>query len=470
VVDAMDPYTSTAVAQLARDKELRGECAKAFEHYKRGNLTRGTELLEKLLARHPAHPLLHYAYTRVAHMLLLEHRQPAGIAKQFEECNDRLTAAAEACPHSLLPRLIVAQVCYDSPVPYDDMDGILLRQIAAAAAVKPLNAADFEYAKAIAMFDDEVFELALLPDVRECADPAAYRREALACLAKLPAMITDRYRQAESLAKNTPGQSGTDHFIVLRDAEHAAEAARRVLSVEAAQALAAVHRVMAGKGAAHDLQEAAVGWRESADQGDARAQLLIGALLARGGGGVKRNQPLGKCYLELSAAAGNEAAVTLLKELRKCMGCGELDVHHMICSQCRDARYCVDDCQLRHWQCPTHPHKPHCLRRREAAEADSAAGSGAPGGSSELTAAAPPDPVTAAPPNPVIAAEAVRVAGNDLFREQKYAEVRPGVKQALRYVVQSSLPHFQCNRIGGNARTHVLNTGSSLRYNDSSTV
>ena len=464
----MDPSTSAAARQAARDEEVRGECAKAFEHCNTGDLTRGSDL-KKLLARYPAHPLLHVAYMRIAHMLLLERRQLAGIMQQMDDCIDRAEAALKACPHSLLARLLFAQAYPDVPV-HLDVALATLRTFTTAAAKQPLNVADLQHATAIATFDEGVFTLALLPDVRECADPAAYRREALACLAKLPAMITDRYRQAESLAKNTPGQSGTDHFIVLRDAEHAAEAARRVLSVEAAQALAAVHRVMAGKGAAHDLQEAAVGWRESADQGDARAQLLIGALLARGGGGVKRNQPLGKCYLELSAAAGNEAAVTLLKELRKCMGCGELDVHHMICSQCRDARYCVDDCQLRHWQCPTHPHKPHCLRRREAAEADSAAGSGAPGGSSELTAAAPPDPVTAAPPNPVIAAEAVRVAGNDLFREQKYAEVRPGVKQALRYVVQSSLPHFQCNRIGGNARTHVLNTGSSLRYNDSSTV
>jgi len=428
----MDPYTSTAVAQLARDKELRGECAKAFEHYKRGNLTRGTELLEKLLARHPAHPLLHYAYTRVAHMLLLEHRQPAGIAKQFEECNDRLTSAAEACPHSLLPRLIVAQVCYDSPVPYDDMDGILLRQIAAAAAVKPLNAADFEYAKAIAMFDDEVFELALLPDVRECADSAAYRREALACLAKVPAMITDLRRETESLAKNHTGQSDLGHFLALRTASHTAEAARRLLRVQArqreeiaAQAIAAVHQVMAGQGAAHDLQEAAEGWRESADQGDASAQLLIGALLARGGGGVKRSQPQGKRYLELSAAAGNEAAVTLLKELRKCVGCGELDVHHMICSQCRDARFCDDDCQLRHWQCPTHPHKPHCVRRREAMGVGPAAGVGAPGGSSvRVEPPAHPDILE----DHIAAAAAARVVGNDLFGVQKYPEVGPSLK------------------------------------------
>jgi len=438
----MDPSTSAAAGPAARDEELRGECAKAFEHYKKGNLKQATELLEKLLARHPAHPLLHYAYMRLAHtQLLMAQTQPAGIMKQFGECGVRGKAALKACPHSLLPRLLFAQAYYDLPVPNNDQAlGVALanlRTFATGAAQRPLHAADLEYAKAIATFDEEVFTLAFLPDVRECAEPAGYRREALACLDKAPAKIMDLHRQVEGLCKNTSEKSDIDHFVALRNAGHAAEAAQRVLSVEAARALAAVHQVMAGKGTAHDLQEAAAGWRASADQGDASAQLLIGALLARGGGGVKRSQPLGKRYLELSAVAGNEAAVTLLKELRKCVGCGELDVHHMICSQCRDARYCDDDCQLRHWQCPTHPHKPHCVRRREAAEAGPAAGAGAPGGSSELTAAAPPDSVTAAPPNPVIAAEAVRVVGNDLFREQKYPEVRPVSSTSLWYNVYS---------------------------------
>jgi len=266
------------------------------------------------------------------------------------------------------------------------------------------------------MFDAEVFTLALFPDVRECADSASYRREALTCLAKASALITDLHRQAESLAKNTPGQYEMDHFIGLRDTEHAAEAARRLLRVDATKALAAVHRVMAGKGTAHDLHEAAAGWRESADQGDVSAQLLIGALLARGGGGVRKNQPLGKRYLELSAAAGNEAAVTLMKELRKCVGCGELDVHHMICSQCRDARYCDDDCQLRHWQCPTHPHKLQCVPRREAAAAD--------GGSSDNVV--PPGAHLDLLKDQIAAAAAARVAGHDLFRAQEVTEVKGG--------------------------------------------
>ena len=425
VPDTMDPSTSAAAELTARDEEVRGECAKAFEHYKKGNLTRGTDLLKKLLARHPAHPLLHYARMRLAHMLFLEQRQLAGVNTQFEECGDRAEAACNACPDSLLRHLLGAQVLHDCPVAnHEARDGVLdgVRSIAASVAAMPLSAADVEYAKAIATFDEDVFTLALFPDVRECADSAAYRREALACLAKAPAMITDLSREYGNLARSNPGQPTMAHFINLRDTKHAAEAARRLHRVQARageekadQALAAVHRVMAGKGAAHDLQEAAAGWRVTADQGDASAQLLIGALLARGGGSVRKNQPAGKRYLELSAAAGNTAAVTLLKELRKCVGCGELDVHHMICSQCRDARYCDDDCQLRHWQCPTHPHKPHCVRRREAA--------GARGSSDRVEPPAHLDFLE----DQIAAAAAVRVAGNDLFREQKYPEAGPSI-------------------------------------------
>jgi len=102
------------------------------------------------------------------------------------------------------------------------------------------------------------------------------------------------------------------------------------------------------------------------------------------------------------------------------VGCGELDVHHMICSQCRDARYCDDDCQLRHWQCPTHPHKPHCVPRRESA------GAGALGGCSDRVE---PRAHQELPADKIAAAAAARVAGNDLFREQKYPEVGPCFKQ-----------------------------------------
>ena len=370
---AMDSSTGVTAAQAARDEELRGACAKAFAHYKKGNLTRGTKLLEKLLARHPAHPLLNFAYAR------LSHKRALAAASGRQEYVQGVPLARSSGAQGLLGLVPAIMAPPRRPdllrLPHTQRRGRprpdILRTRAAEAAASPLDAADFELAKAIAMFDEDA--LLLLPDARECADSAAYQTEALANLTKAPAMITDLHRAAENLARRNLGQPLWDRFMRLRDTKHASEAARRLRRVqarareeEAHRALAAVHRVMAGEGAAHDLQEAAAGWRESADQGDAGAQLLIGALQARGRGGVKKILLLGKKrYLELSAAAGNEDAVALLKELRKCVACGTLDVHHMICSRCRNVRYCDAACQMRHWRSPTDPHTSHCVMRRE---------------------------------------------------------------------------------------------------------
>jgi len=109
--------------------------------------------------------------------------------------------------------------------------------------------------------------------------------------------------------------------------------------------------------------------RKAADQGNELAQFSVGKIYALGKVGVKKDLPLGKTYLELSAAQGYERAVTLLKDLRKCVACGKLDVHHMVCKRCYNRRYCDRTCQLRHWNSATGPHKLHCVKRREAAEA-----------------------------------------------------------------------------------------------------
>jgi TPR repeat protein len=127
-----------------------------------------------------------------------------------------------------------------------------------------------------------------------------------------------------------------------------------------------------GKGVEQSFALAAEWGRKSADQGDADAQFILGSAYGLGEG-VKKDLPLGQRYLELSAAQGINAAVALLKELRKCVACGELDVHHMICSRCRNRRYCDGICQLRHWESATDPHKLHCVKRRQSA----AAGGGA---------------------------------------------------------------------------------------------
>jgi hypothetical protein len=147
----MDPFTSAGAAQAAREEELRGECAKAFALYKKGNLTQANTLVKNLLARHPAHPLLHFAHVRLVHMLAMENQ--ADVVHEFvkltTECGSRGHAWLEACPESLLPRLLFAQLCYDFRTPDSEIDLILtgLRDVAATVAAMPIYNADFECAK-----------------------------------------------------------------------------------------------------------------------------------------------------------------------------------------------------------------------------------------------------------------------------------------------------------------------------------
>jgi len=147
----------------------------------------------------------------------------------------RVQCDVRPCRNSLLAYLCIAQMLYDVPAPTDQIDELfkVLCEMATAAAAKPLAApADLEYAQAIATFDDGVFTLALFPDVRGCADSAAYRSEAVAKLARVPGLFTKQHREAESLARSDPAGSQLDHFIILRDAEHVAEAARRLVCVQ----------------------------------------------------------------------------------------------------------------------------------------------------------------------------------------------------------------------------------------------
>jgi hypothetical protein len=82
------------------------------------------------------------------------------------------------------------------------------------------------------------------------------------------------------------------------------------------------------------------------------------------------------------------------------------------------ARYCGVRCQLQH---RAEHHRADCPRQFAP---------GSHGGRD------PVDPLTnvhhrtrSTPADPVTAAEAARVAGNVFFKEQKYPEVKPGVKQ-----------------------------------------
>ena len=58
------------------------------------------------------------------------------------------------------------------------------------------------------------------------------------------------------------------------------------------------------------------------------------------GVGVKQCNWTAKTFLTLAAAQGYEKSIALLKEIRQCVYCETLDVHHLICGRCRLVRYC----------------------------------------------------------------------------------------------------------------------------------
>jgi len=179
-----------------------------------------------------------------------------------------------------------------------------------------------------------------------------------------------------------------------------------------------------GWGVGQNAAQAVAWWRKAADNGYEAAQFLVGKTYARGEGGMKKDLPMGKIYLELSAAQGDEDAAALLKELRECVACGKLDVHHMVCKRCYNRRYCDAGCQLWHWNHPTDPHRLHCVLRRESAGAGGSSGRVEPPAHLYPVTTVAAEAVEATAVAATAAAAAVRVTGNELFRERKYSEVR----------------------------------------------
>jgi TPR repeat protein len=68
-----------------------------------------------------------------------------------------------------------------------------------------------------------------------------------------------------------------------------------------------------GEGVEQNNALAAEWGRKAADKGVKEAQFFVGDLYARGAEGLEQDLPLGKRYLELSAAQGDKGAIALLK-------------------------------------------------------------------------------------------------------------------------------------------------------------
>ena len=103
-----------------------------------------------------------------------------------------------------------------------------------------------------------------------------------------------------------------------------------------------------GDGVAQDYTEAIKWFSLAAAQGCKVSQYSLGKMYADGTGVKKKDNMTAKTFLTLAAAQGCEKSIALLKEIRRCVYCGTLDVHHMICGRCRLVRYCNAGSGLTH--------------------------------------------------------------------------------------------------------------------------
>lgn len=196
------PSADDAAAQKARDKELRLECAKAFGYYNKGNAKQGTKEVEKLLRAHPTHPLPHFVNVRIAHKMALHQRREASLRKQFKDCHERASAALAACPDSLVVRLMFAEVVYDNPFPSDE-DMAVLRSVSSPENLPTSGlSADLKLVKSISTFDEEVRDLPMFPDMRQCGnDVKAFAMEAKTQLKNAEAQTMDIHRESGLMVK-----------------------------------------------------------------------------------------------------------------------------------------------------------------------------------------------------------------------------------------------------------------------------
>ena len=157
---------SPADAAKALDKEVRAECEKAFGYFKKGNAKQCTKEMERLIKKYPGHPLPHIGHVRISHKLALEQRTLKNVTRLFKESHERVSAALDACPDSILVKLMFVEVVYDNPFPSDEA---VARVETLATAELPSGAgrSDLKVAKALAResFDEHILKLPFFPDI-----------------------------------------------------------------------------------------------------------------------------------------------------------------------------------------------------------------------------------------------------------------------------------------------------------------
>ena len=155
-----------ADAAKSLDKEVRDACVKAFGYVKKGNAKQCIKEMDRLIKQYPGNPLPHMGRVRISHRLALAQRTSANLTKQFKECYERASAAVEACPDSILVKLMLVEVVYDDPfASADAMERV--RELAEAELPPGAGKSDLKLAKALTRdsFDEEALLLPFFPDI-----------------------------------------------------------------------------------------------------------------------------------------------------------------------------------------------------------------------------------------------------------------------------------------------------------------
>ena len=122
--------------------------------------------MERLIKKYPGHPLPHIGHVRISHKLALEQRTLKNVTRLFKECHERASAAVDACPDSILVKLMFVEVVYDDPFPSDEAVA-RVETLATAELTSGAGRSDLKVAKALARdsFDEHILKLPFFPDI-----------------------------------------------------------------------------------------------------------------------------------------------------------------------------------------------------------------------------------------------------------------------------------------------------------------
>ena len=189
-----------ADAAKSLDKEVRDACVKAFGYVKKGNAKQCIKEMDRLIKQYPGNPLPHMGRVRISHRLALAQRTSANLTKQFKECYERASAAVEACPDSILVKLMLVEVVYDDPfASADAMERV--RELAEAELPPGAGKSDLKLAKALTRdsFDEEALLLPFFPDINRFQKSEDFIPRATSMLKESYGTLCELHRSTDRL-------------------------------------------------------------------------------------------------------------------------------------------------------------------------------------------------------------------------------------------------------------------------------